>query len=437
MLFRNSQSSHVNELKAMLDAVGRSQAVIEFDLEGHVLTANENFLSTLGYSLDEIQGKHHAMFMPLEERDSAAYKAFWDDLREGKFRKGEFRRIAKDGSDVWIQASYNPIFGDDGKPRKFFKIASDITEQRRLSAEHEGQVDAISQSQAVIEFDLDGNILSANDLFLGAMGYSRSEVIGHHHSMFVQPEERSSEAYRAFWQSLRDGEFHSGEFQRVGKGGRDVWIQATYTPISDASGKPFRVVKFASDTTAQVLARHRAEHVRSLMENVASGAEQLNISVRGIAASMAQSRTTSDRAFELVAAADQSTARLSETAQSMGGIVDAINNITGQINLLALNATIESARAGEAGKGFAVVANEVKNLAAQAKTATEQIFREIEGMQGVSSDVVSSLASIRESIEAVREFVTQTASEVEEQSAVANDMSASMQRASEEAAAMH
>jgi methyl-accepting chemotaxis protein len=252
----------------------------------------------------------------------------------------------------------------------------------------------------------------------------------------VDPSERETADYRAFWEALRRGEFQAGEFKRIGKGGREVWIQATYNPILDASGRPFKVVKFASDVTRQVVARMRSEHVRKMMESVAAGAEELNVSVREISDSMTKSRATSETAFDLVTSADESTIRLAEAAKSMGGIVDAIDSITAKINLLALNASIESARAGEAGKGFAVVANEVKSLAGQAKSATEQIAAEIEAMRSVSGDVVSGLGSIRHAIEQVREYVTATAAAVEEQSAVANDMSASMQRASAEAAAI-
>ncbi|MEQ9332958.1 methyl-accepting chemotaxis protein, partial [Thalassobaculum sp.] len=283
---------------------------------------------------------------------------------------------------------------------------------------------------------LDGTILNANGNFLGAMGYALEEIRGKHHRMFVDPAEREGAGYREFWAKLGRGEYQSGEFKRLGKGGREVWIQASYNPILGLDGKPSKVVKFASDVTDQVLARKRAEHISQLMETVAAGSEQLNASVREIAGSMAMSKDRTSDTFEMVMAADRATQQLTSAAQAMGGILDVINNITGQINLLALNATIESARAGEAGKGFAVVANEVKNLAGQAKSATEQISREIDGMRSISGEVAGSLDSIRAAMQQVMEYVTSTASAVEEQSAVANDMSSNMQRAAAEASSL-
>tara|TARA_R110001592_G_scaffold169679_3_gene406298 strand:- start:369 stop:2075 length:1707 start_codon:yes stop_codon:yes gene_type:complete len=422
--------------EGQIDAIGKSQAVIEFNLDGTILTANANFLAAMGYALDEIRGKHHAMFVEPGYKNSAEYKEFWAALNRGEHCAAEYKRIGKGGREVWIQASYNPIADAAGKVYKVVKFATDVTQEKLRAADFEGQIEAIGKSQAVIEFNLDGTIISANRNFLAAMGYSLAEIQGKHHSMFVVPEERGSEDYRQFWAALNQGEYRSAEYKRLGKGGREIWIQASYNPIRDLNGKPFKVVKYATDVTAAVLARRRAEYIRSLMEDTAAGSEQLNASVREIAESMDKSRQVAIDAFDQVVKADQSTQRLDTAAKSMGGIVDAISEITGQINLLALNATIESARAGEAGKGFAVVANEVKNLANQARRATEQIEEEIGNMLTVSSDVVGALATIRERIDNVREYVTSTASAIEEQTSVANDMSNSMKRAVKEASSM-
>ena len=252
--------------------------------------------------------------------------------------------------------------------------------------------------------------------------------------MFVDASERDGAAYREFWANLNAGRYQAGEFKRIGKGGREIWIQASYNPILDLNGKPFKVVKYAADTTAQVIARKRAESVRGMMESVAAGAEELNASVREISETMTKSRQTASEAVVKVDAADQQAQRLSSASESMGGIVELIGNITGQINLLALNATIESARAGEAGRGFAVVASEVKNLANQAKQATDKIGQEIGNLNGISADVVNALTAIKQSIQEVSEYVTSTAAAVEEQSTVTGEMSSSMQRAAAEAA---
>ncbi len=424
------------DFEGQITAIGKSQAVIEFQPDGTIVSANKNFLAAMGYALEEIQGQHHSMFVEPSYRTSPEYQKFWDALSRGEFFSAEFKRLAKGGREVWIQASYNPIADASGKIYKVVKFATDVTKDKLRAADFEGQVSAIGKSQAVIEFNLDGTIISANANFLQAVGYSLEEIRGKHHSMFVAPEQKDSAEYRQFWASLNQGEFRAGEFRRIGKGGREVWIQASYNPIRDLNGQPYKVVKYAIDVTQEVLARKRAEYVRGLMEDTAAGSEQLSVSVREIAESMAKSRQVAQDAFDQVVAADRSTQRLEDAANSMGGIVEAITDITGQINMLALNATIESARAGEAGKGFAVVANEVKNLASQARRATEEIEGEISNMRAVSSDVVQALDVIRGRIDSVRDYVTSTASAVEEQTAVANEMSTSMQRAAREAAAL-
>jgi methyl-accepting chemotaxis protein len=417
-------------------AASRAQAVIEFNMDGTIITANENFLNALGYSLNEIQGKHHSMFVEPSERDSAPYREFWSKLNRGEYEAAEYKRVGKGGKEVWILASYNPVLDEKGRPFKVVKFATDVTAQKLKNADMAGQLQAIGKSQAVIEFNLDGTIITANDNFLTALGYSLNEIVGRHHSMFVDASDRQSPSYREFWAALNRGEYQAGEFKRVSKGGRDVYIQASYNPILDLNGKPFKVVKYASDVTKQVLVRMGNERVRGMMESVAAGSEELNASVREISEAMTKSRETASGAVDKVALADSQAKRLTEAAQSMSGIVEMIGNITGQINLLALNATIESARAGEAGRGFAVVASEVKSLANQAKQATDKIGSESESLNGISADVVTALDTIRKSIQDVSEYVTSTAAAVEEQTVVTSEMSTSMQRAADEARAI-
>jgi methyl-accepting chemotaxis protein len=428
--------THSLEEAGKLTAIGRAQAVIEFAMDGTILTANDNFLSAMGYSLAEIKGKHHSMFVEPSVRDSRDYREFWARLNRGEYFPGEFKRIGKGGKEIWILASYNPILDGRGKPFKVVKYATDVTAQKLTTADISGQIDAIRKSQAVIEFGIDGTILDANDNFLHALGYTLAEIKGRHHSMFVEPHERESAAYRAFWAALGRGDYQAGEYKRIGKGGREVWIQASYNPILDLNGRPFKVVKYATDTTRQVLTRLGNERVRAMMESVAAGAEELNASVREISEAMTKSRDTAMNAVGEVDAADSQANQLNNAAQAMSGIVELINHITGQINLLALNATIESARAGEAGRGFAVVAAEVKNLANQAKQATDKIGAEIGNLTGISGDVVGALGKIKTAIQNVSEYVSSTAAAVEEQSTVTSEMSSSMQRAAAEAAAI-
>ncbi len=266
----SSEKLRVADLAGQLQAIHKVQAVIEFKLDGTILTANENFLGAVGYRIEDIVGKHHRLFMPPQEAESAEYRAFWDKLGRGEFVTGEFKRVGNGGKEIWIQASYNPIFGPDGKPFKVVKYATDVTAQKLRNADSEGQLEAIGRSQAVIEFKLDGTIITANENFLAVLGYSLDEIKGKHHSMFADPAYAASTEYKAFWEKLGRGEFVSGEFKRLAKGGKEVWIQASYNPIFDLNGKPFKVVKYASDITDQKLAAARAQAMLSMIEGAAT-----------------------------------------------------------------------------------------------------------------------------------------------------------------------
>lgn len=238
-------------LRGQVAAIGKSQAVIEFDLEGNILTANDNFLNAMGYQLDEIKGKHHRMFVDDRYQKSAEYKAFWARLARGEYDSGQYKRVGKTGKEIWIQASYNPIMDSNNKPFKVVKYATDITADVMRNADYSGQLAAISKSQAVIEFALDGTILNANENFLNVLGYRLDEVKGQHHRIFVDSADQQSAAYRQFWERLGRGEFDAGQYKRIAKNGHEVWIQASYNPIMDANNKPFKVVKYATDITGE------------------------------------------------------------------------------------------------------------------------------------------------------------------------------------------
>ncbi len=239
--------------KAVLDAVSRSQAVIEFDMAGNILFANENFCQAMGYRADEIVGRHHSIFVDPEEAKNADYAAFWKQLNKGEFDRRQYKRIGKGGREVWIEASYNPVF-KGSTPYKVVKFATVITDTKLKSAEDAGKLDALSRAQATIEFTPDGHILTANENFLTTLGYTLEEIRGRHHSMFCDPAYAGSSAYKEFWRSLAAGQFAADEFARIGKGGRKVFIQASYNPIFDMSGKVFKVVKFATDVSERVRA---------------------------------------------------------------------------------------------------------------------------------------------------------------------------------------
>lgn len=457
MLF---STSHTKDIEAKFAALNKSQAVIEFKLDGTILSANENFLSTLGYKLDEIKGKHHSMFVEPSFRDSAEYRAFWEDLRNGRFKTGQYKRIGKTGKEVWIEASYNPVLDKDGKAYKVVKFATDITDDKMKSADLNGKLAAVNKSQAVIEFSLDGIILTANENFLTTLGYRLDEIQGKHHSIFVEPSYRESAEYGKFWEDLKQGKFQASQYKRIGKGGKEVWIEASYNPILDFNGKPFKVVKFATDISKNVdqlksikrdmgnylsriedavgvvnqqtsSASSGAHETTSNVQTVAAGAEQLHASVVEISQTMSKTATAADEAYQKVVETDVETKKLLNAAQAMSGIVSLIQKIAEQVNLLSLNATIEAARAGEAGKGFAVVASEVKGLATQVAEATHKIGSEINNIQEVVGVVAGGLQTIMSTIDNARGYVAGVAGAVEEQSAVARDMSSNMQSAAQ------
>lgn len=243
--------SELNALSGRMDAINQTMAFIEFDLDGNIITANELFLSALKYNLSDIKGKHHSIFVDETYRKSNDYKRFWKELREGKAQIGEFKRIAKDGTDVWIQASYSPIRDLKGNVSGVVKVATDISEQKQINTDYKGQIDAIGKSQAVISFHMDGTIIEANENFLSTIGYTNAEIKGKHHSMFVEPAYARSSEYKDFWKRLNNGEFFVQEYKRIGKGGKEVYLQASYNPIMDLNGKPFKVVKYAYDITEQ------------------------------------------------------------------------------------------------------------------------------------------------------------------------------------------
>ena len=263
-----SDNEQEDQHAGMVSAINQSQAVILFSPDGNIVKANENFLSAMGYSESEIEGKHHSLFVTREYASSQEYKDFWSVLRSGEAHSGEFCRVNNKGEDVWIQASYNPILDSNGQPFKVVKFATDITAEKAKNAYFEGQLTAISKSQAVIEFDLDGVILDANSNFLSALGYTLDEVKGKHHSIFVEPAFKNSPEYAAFWEQLRKGVYASGEYKRISKLGNAVYIQASYNPILDQNGNPFRVVKYATDITGRTVA---VDSIKTVMSKLTEG----------------------------------------------------------------------------------------------------------------------------------------------------------------------
>ncbi|MGV7209601.1 PAS domain S-box protein [Oxalobacteraceae bacterium A2-2] len=421
-------------------AMDRVQAVIEFDLHGRVLAANDNFLNVMGYALEEIRGQHHRMFCEQAYVHTPEYITFWERLGRGEFHAGEFRRHTKTGKDVWILASYNPIFDADGKPYKVVKFATDITEQKRLHAEIKGKLDAIGRSQAVIEFDLRGQVISANANFLRTLGYTEDDVLGQHHSMFCEPELVQSSEYRNFWANLSQGMYQSGRFRRRARHGAEVWILATYNPILDLNGKPYKVVKFAMDITDQV---RREQAITQKVHAIAQVLDGLSSSINEIARGSerssglaGQTQSEAQDGGRLVESARAANQAIQTSSREMQEIVDAIGDIAGQTHLLAFNAAIEAARAGEHGKGFSVVANEVRKLAEKSASAAREIAKLInqtvnrvdEGgrlsheVEEAFARIVKSVATTRESIASIHESTAAQASATKDVSLLLQDL---------------
>ena len=254
-----------------LDAISRAQAMIEFLPDGTIVSANENFLRTIGYTFDEIAGRHHRMFVDADYAASSEYQAFWQALGRGDFQAGAFRRLAKGGREIWLQASYNPILDRADRPAGVLKLATDITEAKRQAASDAGKIAAISRSQAVIEFGLDGTVLDANENFLATMGYRLDEIVGQRHRMFVEPSVAQSAGYADFWRRLGAGEIVAGEFRRLGRGGREVWIQGSYNPILDDQGRVLKVVKLGTDITERRRAETVIEQLKGSFAKMAEG----------------------------------------------------------------------------------------------------------------------------------------------------------------------
>lgn len=410
------------DLQAINTAINRVQAVIEFELDGTIIHANDNFLRVLGYTLAEVQGKRHAMFVDPEYVKTPAYQQFWERLGRGEFDSGEYKRVAKDGHEVWINASYNPILDADGKPYKVIKFATDVTGTRIKNAEFESKIDAISKAQAVVEFDMDGVIQCANDNFLSVMGYDITDIRGEHHRMFCEPDYASSADYKRFWQKLNRGEFDSGRYKRIGNHGKEVWIQATYNPIVGLDGKPYKVVKYAIDITDQVHleeATHQkaasdSRKVDALLDSVARAAQG---DLTGVI------KVEGDEPIDLLAGGIQK--MIQDLRAVIGEVVNAAGSLSGSSQAIAdrsngvaggaqaLGATVEEMNASIDGLTHSInsIADNTRNADFLAKNTQEEaeagakaVAKSIEAMDLINR----SSEDIGEIVKVISEIASQT-----------------------------
>ena len=371
-------------------------ALIEFRPDGTILDANPPFLALIGYHLEELVGQHHRLFCPADFSQSPDYAKFWQRLARGEKFSDRVLRLTKGGAEIWLEASYLPVQDETGRVVKVIKLATDVSQTVEKQQQADSLLNAINRSMAVIEFNLAGEVLNANDNFLHTMGYRLDEIRGRHHRMFCTPEEANSNAYERFWQRLRQGEYFSDVYQRLDKSGRAVWLRATYNPLYDAAGRLYGVIKFASDITEQIERRNAESAAAQLAYEIAEQTDRS--AIEGNAAVEETVGVVQGIASELSQVASQVEA-LSHQSESITSIVQVIRAIAEQTNLLALNAAIEAARAGEQGRGFAVVADEVRSLAARTSQATVEINQVVERNQILAQQATSGMGTAQGKVE--------------------------------------
>lgn len=385
--------------KTQVSAIDHAFAVIHFTPEGVITEVNDLFLAATGYARAELIGKHHRLFMPPAEVESPAYARFWQELRSGKSHSGEFRRLGRDGRELWLQAGYNPLIGPDGKVTSVVKVAQDVTAAKQKSLDDAGQLAALDRAQAVIEFDMTGKILTANQNFLDQMGWPLAEIRGKPHAIFVHPEERESPEYRAFWAALGRGEYQSAEFRRITRNGAEVWIQGTYNPVFDAQGKPYKVVKFASDITARKAAVLRFQ---AAVKELAAGRldHRLDVAMPG---ELEQLRLHFNEALHRMA---ELVGTIVESARAIEGEAESLSTASAE---LGRRTETQAASLEQTAAAINQLASSVESSSSGAKTAATAVsrarHRSTEG-RAIVEQTVSAMNDIARSSEQISKITS-------------------------------
>ncbi|GLH46888.1 chemotaxis protein [Pseudomonas lactis] len=383
------------ELSSLLqvkESLESEMLCLTLDPEGRVEWANANFLQELAYSLSEIVGRAIEDLVPAHVRQDPFQLRFKHALARGEHFAGAVRLMRGNGKEAWLRSIVQPVRSSEGRIKQFSMFSSDLTRTIESSREHENLITALMRSTALIEFDLEGHVLTANDRFLGAMGYSLAQIEGKHHRMFCEPQEYNSAEYQQFWKRLNAGEFVAARFKRVDSHGRLVWLEATYNPVVDANERLYKVVKFATVITEQV---NREQAVAEAANIAYSTSLQTDDSAQRGTTVVTQAVDVMRDLAQHMQQAGEGIEALNAQSQVIGSIVKTISGIAEQTNLLALNAAIEAARAGEQGRGFAVVADEVRQLASRTSKATEEIVGVVRQNQDMARDAVALMADGR------------------------------------------
>ncbi|OJW62641.1 MAG: hypothetical protein BGO64_19100 [Aeromonas sp. 62-46] len=385
--------TRLDEEQGIIEAIKAGAATVIFSPEGIIQEVSTPFLALMGYGAAELIGQPHSQLCPRAWGESGDYRQFWRRLAQGEVQSGTFERVNRQGETRWLEATYFPV-KHQGRVTRVFKIASDVTEQHQRLERLEALTEALDRSRAMIEFTPNGDIIHANANFLSVMGYTLGEIAGRHHRIFC--DETFLREQPRFWEELARGQFKSGLFMRHNSRGQAVWLEATYNPIRDGSGKVVRVVKFASDITARIEQNHATREAARLAHSTAQ--ETLHSAEEGAGLLRAVVQTSSliasqvDEAIALIG-------QLNEQSRSIEAIVSTISAIADQTNLLALNAAIEAARAGEQGRGFAVVADEVRQLAARTSLSTDEIAKVVQKNRELTARVTDDMAGVAGSAE--------------------------------------